>query len=70
MKQYWRYNKEALNETHAMKKQAYCKWRDQSKPRESDIIVFIEYNTAKRNLETSGQASKRTKDNTVNDERS
>ncbi len=40
MKPYWRYNKDTLNETHAMKEQAVYKWRDQAKPRESDNIFF------------------------------
>ncbi len=48
MKPYSRYNKDTLNETHAMKEQAFYKWRDQCKRRESDNIFFIEYNKAKK----------------------
>ncbi len=48
IKPYWRYNKDTLNETHAMKEQAFYKWGDQGKRRESNNILFIEYNTAKK----------------------
>ncbi len=51
MKPYWRYNKDTLNETHAMKEQAFYRWRDQGKPRESDNIFLLNIIRQKRNLE-------------------
>ncbi len=57
MKPYWRYNKDTLNETHAMKEQAFYKWRDQRKPRERDNIFFIEYNKARKEFRREQRVS-------------
>ncbi len=48
IKPFWRYNRDTLNETHAMREQAFFKWRDQVQPRESDNIFCIEYNKANK----------------------
>ncbi len=55
MKPYWRYNKDTLSETHAMKEQAFYKWRDQGKPR--DNIFFVEYNKARKEFRREQRVS-------------